>query len=337
MAALDRMTTSRIPAVPPADIRGAVDALVDGDVITREQAQAVLAAIEEAAPAGPAGPAPDHGRLPELAGYLGAALVAGGVVVVLVRSWTTLGPAGRTAGLAAIALALAVAGAVLAGRRPLAADGGDRPGGWDVRRRLVSCVWSLAAWSAGAAVASAVQGAEGRWALALGGTAGLLSLAAYRRAPSAVGQLSLWAAVVALWDAGVSFADLDAGPAGAALVAVGAGWAALGLTGVLRERQTALALSAVAGLMGAQLAVTADSHLLGHLLTAGVAAGGLAVHLRTRAWPALAGGVVAAGLLVAEVTHDLTGATLAVAAAVVLTGLALVLVSALGLRSKTPA
>jgi hypothetical protein len=37
------------------------------------------------------------------------------------------------------------------------------------------------------------------------------------------------------------------------------------------------------------------------------------------------------------VTHDLTGATLAVAAAVVLTGLALVLVSALGLRSRTRA
>jgi hypothetical protein len=58
------MTTSRI--------RDAVEALVDGDVITQEQAQAVLAAVEEAAPARPA--ATDPGRLAELGGYLGAAL-----------------------------------------------------------------------------------------------------------------------------------------------------------------------------------------------------------------------------------------------------------------------
>jgi hypothetical protein len=173
--------------------------------------------------------------------------------------------------------------------------------------------------------------------LVLGAIAGVLSLAAYRRAPSVVGQFGAWAAVVLMWGASASLADLGTGPAAAALVAVGAGWAGLGLAGVFRERQTALALGMVAALSGAQTAVLDDAHLVGYLLTAAVAAGGLAVHLRTRAWPALAGGVVAVALLVAEVAHDLTGATVAVAAAVVLAGLALVLVSALGLRSRTQA
>lgn len=351
-----RPTGAPHPAPSAATVDAALQKLVADGVLTADQARLVAHALAAgAAPAAetvasipapsvapvaagePGGePPPLSARLAEVAAYAGAALVATAAGLFLRTSWQTLSDAARVAWLAGIAAVLLLAGAVVLATAgvPVGQLVGElRAGRHAVRRRLASALWSLAAATAGAAVAVAVD-ARTPWPAAV--VALVLLAPAYAVAPAAVGHLAAFAALVL---AGVTALD-EAGadtelPYALVLLGVAAIWVALTLTGVLRERTLGLAAATGAAFVGTMVPAGELpwlSHGLGALLAVALFLGYVVV----REWPLLVGAVLTTTVVAAQVTSDLVGGQTSRAIVVLVAGLVLLGSSAVALRMRGP-
>lgn len=274
------------------------------------------------------------GRLAEIAGYLGGALLLGAVALFLGGGWNDLTEASRVGVLAGLAVVLLVAGALVArtSGEPVRELGHQ----WDsARRRLVSVLWTFAAASAASATGLGVD-LKG-WELPAASAVGLLVAAiTYALVPSVVGQLGMWFASISLVSSLIAQFDDDGGmtPYAVALVALGAGWVALGLTERVKSREVALSTGVAIALFGAQLPVFGDQHWAAYVLTAGVALAGFFGYLSTRSWSVLTAGVIATTLVVPEALHDWTDGSVSAAGSMLVAGLTLLAASAAGLRLR---
>jgi len=332
----------------PADpvVAAALRDLVSEGTLTQAQAARTAAILGAAMQVPPPGitssslpgtrPGPTRGgRLAEVAGYLGGALLLGAAALFLTSSWEGLNEASRVGVLAGLAALLLVAGWFVArsSGQPVRELGHQDD---SVRRRLVSVLWTFAATSAASATGLGV-GAEG-WEVPAASAVGLLVAAiTYALVPSVVGQLGMWVGSIALVTSLVAEIGGDAGtsPYAVALVAVGGGWVALGLTRRVGSREVALASGVAIALFGAQLPVVGgDQQWVGYALTAGVAAAGFVGYLSTRSWAVLSAGVVATTLVVPEALYDWTDGSVSAAGSMLVAGLTLLAASAVGLRLR---
>lgn len=323
------------PSLDPS-IAATLRDLVSDGTLDEAQAATVAARLSAAThlPPRPATRAARGGRLAEIAGYLGGALLLGAAALFLTSGWDDLTETSRVVILAALAVVLLVVGGLVARSSGLPVRDLGRQDD-SARRRLVSFLWTFAAASAaGAAGLGAVHG----WEAAAAGAVGLLVAAvAYAVVPSAVGQLGMWVASIALVTGLVAeIGDEPNSPAyGLVLVALGVTWVGLGLSGILRPRELALATGSALALFGAQLPVLDGDHQwVAYALTAGVAAAGFAGFLSTRSWSVLGVGVLATTLVVPEALHDWTNGSVSAAGSLLIAGLTLLGASAVGLRLR---
>lgn len=304
---------------------------VEDGVLAGDQAREVLRRFSAAGP--DAAEAGRRGRLAEVAGYAGGALVLCAGVLFLGTEWADLGRGARAGFLLGAAALLAVSGAavlVTAGR-PRAQVADDRD---SVRRRLVSTTWALGA----AALAGGAGVLADQPTPVLGAGVGLLAAGiAYALVPGAPGHAAAAAAALALTGTAVDrVADAPgAGVYALVYVGVGAAWAGLAASRVLRERDLGFGVGAATALVGAQLPVLWDeARGLAYALTALVAVAGYAGYLLVRRWPVLAAGVLATTLVVPEALLDWTDGSVSVAGALLVAGATLLAASAAGLRLR---
>ncbi len=330
-----RTSPSAPAAADPATASALSDLVAEG-TLTAAQAErvaAVLGSSRGPAPVEPAvGPGP-RGRLAEIAGYLGAALLLGAAALFLSNGWEDLSETARVVILAGVAVLLGVAGWSVAAssRLPMRVLAGQPD---SARRRLVSVLWTSGAVAAAAATGLAADS----WELAAASAVGLVVAAAgYALVPGVVGQLGMWVGSVTLVSGLVSeIGDRpNASPYALALVPLGAVWVVLGLTAVVRDREVAFATGAAVALFGAQLPVfDGDNQWLAYALTAGVAVAGFAGYLETRSWSVLGAGVLATTIVVPEALHDWTDGSVSAAGSLLVAGLTLLAASAAGLRLR---
>lgn len=340
------------PSNPPAGpLSPALLDLVAEGTLTGAQAARVAERLAESGTAplpvqapGPTTPGTERrGRLAEVAGYLGAALLLGAAALFLASGWADLSRSGRVALMTVVAAALAAGGALVVQtsdvslrdvvRRVRGAESRLGP----TRQRLVSVLWAFASAAAAFAAGLAAQ----RWEVAVGSAVGLaLAIGGYLLVRGAVGQLGMWIGSIVLLTSLVAEIGDEPGSSSyaIALVPLGAAWAALGLTGLVRDREVALASGAGLALVAAQLPVLNDSYeILGYLLTTGVAVAGFLGHLATRSWSVLATGVIATTLVVPEALWNWTDGSVSVAGVLLAAGLSLLGASAAGLRLRRAA
>jgi len=301
-------------------VREVLDRLVEDDVLSPVQADAVERALREGGPR--------RVRIPwaEVAGYLGGGLVLVGAVLVVATSWGRWGEFARTfvTGAAAVVLLAAGAGA-----------SGGLGGRSAVRGRIAGTLLALGAGAVAAAVAVALTDRAGNGAVACG--AGLvIAVVGYVLVPSVPGVLAsaglLAATILFTLDATVGVTSLNAGlgvAAGGLLVA------GLAFGRVLPQRQTglfaglALAVGGFQQLLGDERATP-----VGYLLTFAVGVGCLALVRWERGWVLLVAGVAAVTLAVPEAVWDLTGGAVGGAVLVLTAGVVLLLVSFAGFRLR---
>jgi hypothetical protein len=267
----------------------------------------------------------------ELAGYLGAALVGGAILLSAETVWTELGHGVRVGLLVSATLALILAGVAL--------------GGWTLprmrvlshtmpstRRRLVGVLFVIASIAGAATVLEMTWDAdqvEPAWVPA----AGLLVAAlGYAAVATLVGQIACWAWALWLVSTILGSGDYDATFDGLKILGVGLVWLVLAWRGVWQERYAAVGLASGTALYGAQQIVMTGSASLGYAVTALVGLGCFALFAATRNWLALATGVVAITLVVPEALLDWTDGSLGAAGALLAAGLALLGASAAGYR-----
>lgn len=324
------------PAPVDPEVAAALHDLVAEGTLTQAQAARVavrLATRQVPRPGTTASPA-RGGRLAEIAGYLGGALLLGAAALFLNSGWDDLNEASRVVILAGLTVLLLVAGGAVAltSGQPVRELGNQDD---SVRRRLVSVLWTFAAASATGATGLGV-GVEG-WKLVAASAVGLLvAVITYSLVPSVVGQLGLWVGSIALVAGLVERIGADAGttPYAVALVALGGAWVAMGLARTVRDREVALATGAAIALFGAQLPVYSDQQWVAYVLTAGVALAGFMGYLSTRSWSVLTAGVLATTLVVPEALYDWTEGSVSAAGSLLVAGLTLLAASAAGLRLR---
>lgn len=316
----------------PAHVDAVLATAVSDGVLRDEQAVELRRRLAEPAPAAPLRPAGrPSGRLAELAGYAGGALVLGAAGLFLGTAWGGLGDGTRAAVLLGTAVALLAAGAVLAlvSGQPV---GSLRTDTGSPRRRLVSTLWALGALAVAGGVAVLADTDQPLEAA----VAGLVVAAiGYLLVSGAPGHVAAAVAVAVATTATLDRVDASATSTAYALAYVGLAvlWTLLTATRVLRERDLGFALAAAAALGGAQLPVLAGgTEDLGYALTALVASAGYAGYVAVRSWPVLAAAVVATTLVVPEALHDWTDGSVPVAGALFVAGLTLLAASAAGFR-----
>jgi len=271
-------------------LAGAVARLVADGTLTPDQAERVTAQLRPLfTPQATAAPK-TRGLLVEFAGYLGGALLLGGVSLVVVPTWDNL-PFGARLALAAVVTVLLAVGAVVIGR-PGRRDA-EAP---DASERLASTLAALAA--GGAATTAAVLAADNLEPL-LGSIAALVvTVVAYpllRGAPLLVATCAASAMTVG---SVLDRANVDSQTGWAtAFALLGAGWLALGITGVVRERGTAGLLGGVIGLGAGETASVVDADsvaLYGLALGVLFIAACFGAYLASHRWPLLVPAVLTA-------------------------------------------
>jgi len=313
------LTTDRLNA--------ALDRLVDRGMLNRAQAGAVVA--ELAGPPQPTRPGGLRRLFGEIAGYLGASFVVGATLLFLDEEWDTLGRPGRFSILAVMALILGGSGLAVRWRA-------TRPGAGDnVRRRLSSTLLTGAA--AAASFAAYVIAERTMQPTSASVTGLVVVIVGYLLARSALGQLGMAAAALAVYGALLDLLDVDELVAlGLGMLALGALWVVLVWRRLFAERRFALAIAVTFGLTGAQLVVI-EGDFVGYVLTALVAGISFTAYAKTREWVTLAGGVVGATLVVPEFLYDVTDGSLGASGVMLVAGVTLLAGSLAGLRiRRTP-
>ena len=314
-----------------ARVEAAVLALARSGVLTAPQAAAVTKAVRTALAGGE--PTPRR-RWPEILGYVGGAVTVVAVLLLVSRSWTTLGPVGRSIVLGATALALIAVGVFIGGvlpQRLRRLRGPEEP----ERRRLVSTLLSAGVIAAGSAGGVAAVQDDSRLVVA-----GVISLAlgtvAYVLVPSLLGQLVILSAAASTVTGVLVNVGADtAGPYGVAVAAVGAVWLGLAWWGVLSEPVAAVVLSLIVLYAGSQMVTSGTTRTWGYAMTTATAVVAIAIYVRSRRWPVLAVGVVALMTVLLEVVLDVFGESLAALWVVLTVGLVLLVVSGAVLRTRS--
>jgi len=337
------VAATRRPEVQPSSDRPAsaagdrltvaLDRLVDRQVLSRPQADAVLAEVAGQAPAA----ARESRRLAgEIAGYLGASFVVGATFLLLGEQWGVLGRSGRFSILAAMAVLLFGSGLVSLRRDGL----GDH-----VRRRLSSTLMTGAAAAAGFAVFAVLDDSANSFAppsyrapFVGSVTALAVVVAGYLLARTALGQLGVAVAALVAYGTLLELADVGGvAPFGAGMLALGVLWAALAWRRLLAERRFALAIAVALGLIGAQL-VLVDAggarNIPGYALTALVAGCCFTAYAKSRDWVLLAGGVAGTTVVAPEILYDVTDGSLGAGGVMLAAGVTLLAGSLFGLRIR---
>jgi hypothetical protein len=312
---------------PSADQEHALAQLVAEGTITRAQADAVRAALWDPVLVRARG-----GVLAEVAGYVGGALMLGGVVLLVGLTWSRLNRGGEFALLAAVTVALVLAGVLVAGGpRGLVSL---RHSASSVRRRVAGLVLPLAAIP----VAIMVSIASPRVSTVEWASAGLaMALVMYVALPSAPGLLIAGGlsgvAAAALIDqvrprpVGSTFYLLEL----LVLVVVGTAWAAAALTGLARPRSLGLALGAFYVILGGQIAVESSAvRPVGYAVTLFAGVFGIIIYWWERATVLLVAAVIALTLFAVELVNQLTGNAVAGPVGLLIGGGVLVGASAFG-------
>lgn len=321
----------------PAQQRQALARLVERGTLTAEQAAEV--STELAAEPGPQ----RAGGLWEVLGYAGGALVLGGAALLLGMSWADLSQLARVGLLAAATAVLVAAGSYIAGGprgvRELAVAAPGR------RSRIAAVLFALASGTASMAVASGLEGSQ-RLDVPLVATAAgtVLAAAGFAALPSVPGLLATggFAYGLGLSAAGHWVADSSV-PQMVLLIAIGAGWAALAVGGVLDlpgrdragriRREVGLGIAAATALSGAQW-VIGSQQAVSYAITFVLAVLCFAAFLRLRSTVLLVFGVLGVTVSVPEALYDWTGGALGGPLIVLLVGAVLLAVGGFGLRLR---
>lgn len=324
----------------------AVQALQAAGLIDPGNAEAGERVVAEALGGAPAAhPQPGvtaRGRLVEIAGYLGGALVLAAVALFVAQEWASLTGTVQVTLLAGAALVLALAGLAVAsvGSSLSAVRSGAEP----VRRRLASALLTGGGVATGFAVGQAVSlsgDVEEPWPIVVGAATAALAVglgyAVVRSAAAVVVAAAAALQAVGLGTTSVNW-DGDSLPLTIGVLALGLAWLALTESGLVAEQAVGRVVALGQVLFGAQLPLfDGEYEVVAYVLTALVGLGGFAVYLRTVAWPYLVVGVLAVTLVVPEVVVDWAGDSLGVAGAVLVAGLSLLGASLLGLRVRRSA
>ena len=237
------------------NLRPALDRLVADAVLTREQAEAVVAAVARDAPARRISP------VAEIVGYVGGVLAAVAAPTVASTFWSRLNPT--------VQIGLLVATAVLLWGAGLAVWRRSRDDEDPAACRLVAALWLLSTAATAAAAWNLVDEilglAEGPGTLLIGLIVTAHAAVAWRLRPSGPQQIALFAGVLTTL-AGVLIL-LDAPDPAVPLTywALGLGWAGLAWVDVLRPRRLGAGLGAVTSVFGAE-GLTFSSDTWGILL-----------------------------------------------------------------------
>lgn len=296
--------------------------LVADHVLTPEQAAQVMSALDEHGRPAAAKPTatPWAARLAEIGAYLGAALVAAAGGVVVAQQWGDMSYAMRVGVLGVAATLLVLGGlSVVVARGTRAWD--DLANG-DTLRRLSGTLFTLGAGAAFATVMVALLSEQahvteveaGRATLLAGATAFAILLVDRWQAPSALGELALFIAVVTMVTGTITMTATDdrasAVAAQWALLLVGCAWAAVGsFTGVLRNQTLAAALGLAVATFGAAMhtgVVWSDRFALMALVLAT-----LTVYLTRPSWPWITAAIIAAVVLTVTWVGEAVGVALA--------------------------
>ncbi|MFW6090882.1 MAG: DUF2157 domain-containing protein [Actinomycetota bacterium] len=242
------------------DLASRLQHWVSHGLITQEEADSIRA-WESAQPAtdGEAAPRPDarQPRLPqslvtEALGYLGAALVAAAVALVLFQYWSEMSTALRV-GLAALAAALLLVGGAVVPNRLGAAGSRLRAVLWLAGTGIVAGMLGLVAgevleWRTGEDVAMFVAGG-----------AALLAIGLWARHRHVLQQVAVFVPLgITAGAAAGRLAGGEGTPPGLAIWGLGLAWLALAWGAVISQRRTAIVLGGLATLLGAQITMGAD-------------------------------------------------------------------------------
>ncbi|KAF0848545.1 DUF2157 domain-containing protein [Nocardia caishijiensis] len=294
-------------------VRVALERLVAGGVISGDQRDAVLRAVEEQ---DRARRAPAIRVVAEIVAYLGAGLVAAGLGLFLDRAWSDIADSGRVVLLAAVAGCSLGGAVVLAGGRagvfrrvPLASA---------VRTRLAAALLLLAAGATSAVVATAFgeRGDDAEIAAVLAGL--LVAILGYLMVPSLLGMIAVAGFGVA------TIAELTAEThralwQGVALMAFGAVWFGLAWARRLVVDWAGFLLGGLIALVGAQ-SVTLGESLWRPALTVLLGVLCLGAYLLRREPVLVVGGATCVALGVGQVVADNTTGGPAVASIVLAVG-----------------
>lgn len=268
-------------------------------------------------------------RLAEVAGYLGAALVAAGGAIAVGQQWRHLGYDGQVALLATLAVTFALAAGVivLVRRQQRSAQSQDA-----VLRRLASTLFTLCAGAALGLVSRLFvpergvmpESRVGWMLLSMALVAGLVMVLARIVAPSALAEVALFACVMLAAGGLLMQFGPDNSPTALRITffAVGVMWAALAY---LTRMLTVPTLGAVLGLATAVAMTLGDG--TGHtseVLAALLAVGAFAIYLVFPRWPLIAAAVLSAVVL----TFSLVGEAFGAAMALLVAGLVLLALAA---------
>ncbi|MGO4614519.1 DUF2157 domain-containing protein [Nocardia sp. 2YAB30] len=289
----------------------AVGRLVADGVLSREQADAVLAAlaVERASVL-------TRGKvLAEIAAYLGAGLLFGGIFLVLASSWEDLGRPVRVGVLAVVAAGLLFGGVLLAGALF------TRPSVHSPRARLATVLFALASIALAAAVGTALEGGnfDAAWVFACAAGA-VIAVLGYLALPSVLGML-VCACFVPAAVAGMltDVFDLDDAWGSVAVLVLGGAWFALTRIGALLENRAGYLIAIVTSVAAAQ-SIDVGGRTWAYGLTALVAVVCFALYATERSAVLVIGGGVSIALASGEAVSEWTDDALGAAAVVVAIG-----------------
>ncbi|MFF2088471.1 DUF2157 domain-containing protein [Nocardia sp. NPDC058176] len=306
----------------------ALERLVASGVISAEQRTAIVRAVDERERARRA---PAGRVIAEIVAYLGAGLVAAGLVLFLDRAWIEIARTGRVVLLVVVA-GCAIGGAVVLAdgwrgvfrRVPIASAG---------RVRLAAVLLALAAGAVTGAVATAFDTRGPDWAAPIAGL--LVAVFGYLLVPSLLGMV-----VVAVFGV-ASIVEVTSGVfvarspwQGIALLAFGAVWFALAAARLLVLDWAGYLIGGIVAVIGAQ-SVTLGESLWRPLLTGLIGVLCLAFHLFRREAVLVLGGATAVAIAVGQLVADYTDGGPAVASAVLGVGTVVLTVGVLVLNTRS--
>lgn len=300
-----------------------LDRWVDEGLITTEQAAAIRRREQSEASGG--------GRIPrvaEAAGYLGAALALVGGGILLEDFWASLTPGSLLALAATVTAVLVAAGALL------------RTSTEPAFQRLTSLLWFASA--GGTALVAGLVGDEfarldgTRTCLLVGVAVTAHAGVLWRLRPRPLQQIALFAGAATTVSGLMLLPDPTPSAFFAGLVVWGLGavWATLGWGDVMRPAGVALALGALAVLVGSEIASFGDLRGAGVLL--GLASAGGLMAAAVAAGSTLLLGFGAAGVFVftPQAIFHFFGDTLGAPVALVISGFALIGGALLAVRAR---
>lgn len=288
----------------------AVRRLVEQGVLSEAQFDAVMAALSAQEPQ------PRGKILAEIAAYVGAGLVLGGIALVIGSSWDDLARGARVALLIAVSVGLVLGAiAMIGGPAELFAR---EPRG--SRVRLASALLALAAGSVAGTVGTALDNRSDNaetWVAVAGLLAAVLG---YLAVPSVIGMLAcgLFSAVAVpvLFDDLFGVGDVWVG---LSMLVAGGIWFALSRIGAFIETWLGYAIAVGIALIGA---IVVPDRPWVFLLSALVAVVCFALFTQQRSTVLVVGGGLAVALATGQAVTGWTDNVLAAAVAVLLAGTA---------------